>query len=180
MPSLRGPDATISQSARIHPWPTFLIAPPPAPTTLAEEASSGALRLWKTLRKHWGIIASTLILSVGVAVTYNRTAEVAYQATALVEFDPNPIRPLGEKGASLSPNYSSYWDHREFFETQYKLLVSDEVMRRVIQSLGLMSDPEFLPKKTSQNGVPSRRTTLRRCFASASRSSPSRTAASFT
>ena len=128
--------------------------PAPAPTTLAEDASSGALRLWKTLRKHWAIIASTLILSVGVAVTYNRTAEVAYQATALVEFDPNPIRPLGEKGASLSPNYSSYWDHREFFETQYKLLVSDEVMRRVIQSLGLMSDPEFLPKKTSQNGVP--------------------------
>jgi polysaccharide biosynthesis transport protein len=125
----------------------------PAPTTLAEDAASGALRLWKTLRKHWAIILSTLILSVGVAVTYNRTAEVAYQATALVEFDPNPIRPLGEKGANLSPNYSSYWDHREFFETQYKLLVSDEIMRRVIQTLGLMSDPDFLPKKPAKEGA---------------------------
>jgi capsular exopolysaccharide synthesis family protein len=127
--------------------------PSPTATTLAEDAASGALRLWKTFRKHWAIILSTLILSVGIAVTYNRTAEVAYQATALVEFDPNPIRPLGEKGANLSPNYSSYWDHREFFETQYKLLVSDEIMRRVIQTLGLMSDPDFLPKKPAKEGT---------------------------
>jgi len=142
--------------------------PAPTATTLAEDAASGALRLWKTFRKHWAIILSTLILSVGIAVTYNRTAEVAYQATALVEFDPNPIRPLGEKGANLSPNYSSYWDHREFFETQYKLLVSDEIMRRVIQTLGLMSDPDFLPKKAAKEGArPFGVDDLPRCCASA-------------
>ena len=130
-------------------------APPPPQTTLAEDASTGLSSLTRTVRKHWGLILASMILSMGLAVTYNRTSEVAYQATALIEFDPNPIRPLGEKGSSLNPNNATtYWDHKEFYETQYKLLVSDDVLRRLVQTLGLMSDPEFVPAAPQKTGRP--------------------------
>lgn len=39
---------------------------------------------------------------------------------------------------------SSYWYNREYYETQNKVIVSRSVSTRVVEKLGLQSDPSFL------------------------------------
>src|SRR5262249_12424427 len=72
-----------------------------------------------------------------------------YEAAASLIIDATPPRFLdshqgpggGESGSG------SYWDNKEYYETQYKVIQSRAVSERVVEKLGLAHDVAFLGRE---------------------------------
>lgn len=110
----------------------------------------------RTVSKHWAIALTTLLL-VALGVTfYTLGQKKIYQSVATVQFDPNPPRPLGRGvDAVVDMGAGSYWNNREYYETQYKIIRSMRVALAVVAQLNLHNDPYFLkdlPKDATPPG----------------------------
>lgn len=123
---------------------------PTSPTTNPSAASGreplvDLLAVWRPIRKHWLTALSTAALvTVGVGFWTMRQTRI-YEATATVQFDPSPPRPLGGKVESMVELGSgAVWDTREYYETQYQILQSRRVALGVVRELGLNRDHAFL------------------------------------
>lgn len=90
----------------------------------------------------WLILATTLVIGAVVTLWTIRQPRV-YQATATIEYDPNPQRPLGEDVQDVGDPIGSYMASREFFATQNRIIASRSVAERVIRRLGLHEDPTY-------------------------------------
>jgi capsular exopolysaccharide synthesis family protein len=95
-------------------------------------------------------MASCVIFAGGVALLYSKSQPKIYEATTMLEINPHADQPLGEKddGSSLNMGAGLYWDTREYYETEYKIMTSDKVLRTVARDLGLATDAEFLGLKS--------------------------------
>lgn len=116
----------------------------PMPPSAFDAASSltSALRV---ISKYWGVIVACVIFCGGAALSYSRSSPKIYQAQAMLELDPRAAQPLGDKeGGGLDIGAGAYWDSREYYETEYKILTSDRVLRTVVRDLGLASDAAFM------------------------------------
>ncbi len=118
--------------------------------TVFEEAASTLTSALKVLGKHWVTMTACVIFAAGVALVYSKSQPKIYEATTMLEINPRADQPLGEKddGSSLNIGAGVYWDTREYYETEYKILTSDKVLRAVVRDLGLGTDAEFLGLKT--------------------------------
>ncbi|MDC3953836.1 polysaccharide biosynthesis tyrosine autokinase [Polyangium jinanense] len=97
------------------------------------------------VRKYWSTaLAAALVVSL--AATFNTLGQVKiYQAQSTILFDPNPPRPLGQKVENIVDlGAGSFWDNREYYETQYKIIQSMKVATAVVSELGLQHDGSFL------------------------------------
>jgi capsular exopolysaccharide synthesis family protein len=104
--------------------------------------------LVRALRKHWPAIIALTALGAGIGLLYARSSSKVYEATSLVEIDPQATQPLGEKGSDmLNMGAGMFWDTRDYYETQYKLISSDRVLGMAVRELGLIADPEFAPRR---------------------------------
>ncbi|KYF50597.1 protein tyrosine kinase [Sorangium cellulosum] len=120
------------------------------PTTAARNDALGERTIdlvaaWRTVSKHWAIALTTLIV-VALSVTfYTLGQKKIYQSTATLQFDPNPPRPLG-RGVDtvVDMGSGSYWNNREYYETQYKVMRSMRVALAVVAQLNLHNDAYFL------------------------------------
>jgi capsular exopolysaccharide synthesis family protein len=124
-------------------------AEPRAPAKSTQQPDDGTRALFNLLggiRKHWPIVVAATLLAAGVAFLYSKSQPKVYQATSMLEFDPNPVRPLGDKTDPLIA-WTSYFDNQQNFETQFKIITSDSVLTKVVHDLGLASDPAFLGLK---------------------------------
>ena len=64
------------------------------------------------------------------------TSVPVFQASSTVQFDPNPPRPLGKNvEAVVEMGNGSYWNNREYYETQYKVIQSMRVALAVVRDL---------------------------------------------
>jgi len=77
-----------------------------------------------------------------------------YQATATLEYDPNPISPLGSSVEDVSGQVSHFLMSREFFETQNLIIQSRAVAERVVEHLGLADDPTFFGQEPGTGWTP--------------------------
>jgi capsular exopolysaccharide synthesis family protein len=100
----------------------------------------------RALRKSWHFLLASVVLGGAIALLYSKTLPKVYEANALVEFVPDVIRPLGDKDDS-SRFWGMFIDNREYYETQYALITSDLVLGRIVNDMGLRSDPAFLGYK---------------------------------
>ncbi|MBX3228109.1 MAG: polysaccharide biosynthesis tyrosine autokinase [Labilithrix sp.] len=98
---------------------------------------------FRAIAKRWPIVLAFLLLGVGIALGYSKSVPNVYEAATLLEFDPDVIKPLGNKTDPLV-GWSAIWDTREYYETQYRLIQSDRVLSTVARDLGLQNDPDFL------------------------------------
>ncbi|WP_272418553.1 GumC family protein [Polyangium jinanense] len=120
----------------------------PKPAAAVERAPEGALSpavVWQMVRKYWSTaLAAALVVSL--AATFNTLGQVKiYQAQSTILFDPNPPRPLGQKVENIVDlGAGSFWDNREYYETQYKIIQSMKVATAVVSELGLQHDGSFL------------------------------------
>jgi polysaccharide biosynthesis transport protein len=123
--------------------------PPPATVTVFEDAASTLTSALKVLAKHWVTMASCVIFAGGISLLYSKSQPKIYEATTMLEINPHADQPLGEKddGSSLDIGAGMYWDTREYYETQYKIMTSDRVLRNVVRDLALATDPDFLGLK---------------------------------
>lgn len=119
---------------------------PKPPQKQPEDGAQALLTLLAGVRKHWAIVVAALLLASGVALLYSKSQPKIYQAAAMLEFDPNPVRPLGDKTDPMLA-WTSYFDNQQNFETQFKIITTDSVLSKVVHDLGLQSDPAFLGLK---------------------------------
>jgi exopolysaccharide transport family protein len=112
----------------------------------ATENPTGSVDVRKYVRAllvyKWLVLAVTVVVGTLVALYTLRQPKV-YQATTIIEFDPNPPRPLGRDVQDVADPIGGYWLAREFFSTQNLVLGSRAIAERVVRRLGLHEDPTF-------------------------------------
>jgi succinoglycan biosynthesis transport protein ExoP len=93
-------------------------------------------------------LVACVILCAGAALLHSKTQAPIYQAGTLVEITPQPVQPLGDKGAAaLDMGAGIYWDAQEYYQTEYQIIVSNQVLGSVVRDLSLASDFDFLGLK---------------------------------
>lgn len=90
----------------------------------------------------WLILGVTVVVSAVVVFWTLRQPKV-YQATCTVEYDPNPVTPLGSEVEDFANPIGSFWMSREFFATQNRIIASRTVAARVVEQLDLHTNPAF-------------------------------------
>jgi capsular exopolysaccharide synthesis family protein len=104
-------------------------------------------------RYRWWIIATTILVAAIVALLTLRLPKV-YQASVVIEYDPKPVSPLGNSVEGVSTQISHFWMSREFFDTQNLIIKSRAVAERVVERLGLRSDPSFWGQEDNPDWMP--------------------------
>jgi succinoglycan biosynthesis transport protein ExoP len=126
---------------------------PPSTAAFIREATSSFIGVLKAVRKHWPLVAAFLALFGGGALLYSKSSIKIYESASLVEINSSVPQPLGEPGRpALDMGAGMGWDNHEYYETQYKIIVSSRVLSAVVRDLGLNSDPTFV--KTAPGAPP--------------------------
>ena len=105
------------------------------------------------VRYRWWILATTLAVTTLVALWTFQLPKV-YQAVTTLEYDPNPVSPLGSSVEDVGGQVSQFLMSREFFETQNLIIQSRTVAERVVDRLGLANDPGFFGQEDNQDWEP--------------------------
>jgi capsular exopolysaccharide synthesis family protein len=109
------------------------------------EAAINHVVVWRMVRKHWAIALSTAAIIVVAVIFHTLGQKRIYQASATIQFDPHPPRPLGSNvEAVVELGAGSFWDVRDYYETQYKIIQSRRVSKAVVADLGLQHDAGFV------------------------------------
>jgi capsular exopolysaccharide synthesis family protein len=116
----------------------------PAPKLQIEKSAlDGVMSSIRAVRKHWAIVLGLVLVCGAASLAYSKTLPKIYEAQSLLEFDPDVIKPLGNK-ADPMVGWSAVWDTREYYETQYRIMQSDRVLSAVVRDLSLQNDAAFL------------------------------------
>lgn len=111
-----------------------------------EGGSEEGLDIRDYLRVLWTYKWVILLVAAGVTtlvVFWTLRQPKVYQATATIEYDPNPQTPLGREVEDVANPVGSFWMSREFFATQNRIISSRAVSERVVRELELHRDPSF-------------------------------------
>lgn len=96
------------------------------------------------LRRKWLILAF-FALTVSAVTVWSMRQPKVYAAAISVIIDVTAPKFLDKDVQDVSADsYSNYWANREYYETQHKVITSRAVSTRVVEKLGLSSDPAFL------------------------------------
>ncbi len=131
-------------------------APTPPPTSLIEDAAGGIAATARSLLKHWPTVVACVLAGGGLALGYSKVSPKIYQAATTLEIAPKASQPL-DKDFGNPVGAPSYWDTREYYETQYKILLSDHMLGLVVHDLSLRSDPAYGGPATSAGPLPEER-----------------------
>ncbi len=95
-------------------------------------------------RRRWVILA-TLVLALGVVGYRVLRERKVYAASASLIIESTAPKFLDNQVSEVNdPAAGSYWATKEYYETQYKIIVSRAVSARVVEKLGLARDAKFL------------------------------------
>ncbi len=75
-----------------------------------------------------------------------------YRSSAMLRLEPNPPKPLGQR-VELITTSSDYWNRKEFYESEFRVMRSMRVATAVVRTLGLNADPGFLRVKPREVGT---------------------------
>ena len=89
---------------------------------------------WQILvRRRWLIYTSVLVATVA-AVVASFIATPTYRATCTVSIERSGVRLLKQDLASSEP---SWLDYQNFYNTQYRIIESDRVLKEAVEILNL-------------------------------------------
>src|SRR5256885_138703 len=116
----------------------------PPPPTAKPDADGGldVRALVAGIVKHWPIVAALALFATGAALLWSKSRPRIYQATAMLEFDPNPVRPIGNQ-QDPTTSWMFYLDSQEMYQTQFTIITSDTVMGQAVRNAGLQANPRF-------------------------------------
>jgi capsular exopolysaccharide synthesis family protein len=116
---------------------------PPAENAGSTDESGVDIRaLLAGVVKHWPIVGALVVLAAGVALLWSKSRPRVYQASAMLEFDPNPVRPMGNQ-QDPSTSWMFYLDSQEMYQTQFAIVTSDTVLAKAVRDIGLQTNPKF-------------------------------------
>ncbi len=99
----------------------------------------------RVLWKHRAVVLAGIAVALCIDALWVLRQPKIYAATAMVQFEPNPPRPLGRQVEDVDTSgVGSYWNIREYYETQYRVMRSRGVAEGVVRRLGLQHDPDFM------------------------------------
>ncbi len=120
--------------------------PPPGytPPFIEEEREVNLRDYWKVIRKRrWTIIAFFLIVFISTAImTY--TMRPIFRGTTTIQ-----INTENPQIVDFKEIFAVNTMDLDYYQTQYKILESRSLAKRVVQSLNLPEHPEFLPQPPS-------------------------------
>ena len=93
-------------------------------------------------RKWWTIGTLALVMATVVLVTQRQPR--IYRASSSVIIEASPPRVLSGVKDVVELGSSNYWALRDYFQTQYKVIIGMDVCSRVVEKLGLDQEPEYL------------------------------------
>jgi capsular exopolysaccharide synthesis family protein len=113
----------------------------PEPTTFVDFM----VYLRVLVRRRW-LILLTIAVTVSAAGLYTLRQPKMYQATASLIIDSSAPRFLDNTQVPevVDTGTGTWWYNKEHYETQYKVIVSRAVSKRVVEKLGLDTDLAFL------------------------------------
>jgi polysaccharide biosynthesis transport protein len=103
-------------------------------------------KLWLAVRNHKRLIAATVLISLLAATVFMLVATPQYTAVTQILIDPSDLRAV-ENGLTSNNQLSDV--AVILVESQVRVLTSDNVLRRVIASERLDTDPKFGKGPTS-------------------------------
>lgn len=96
------------------------------------------------MRRRW-VVLGVLAAIVALVGVYTLRQPRLYEARTSVIIDANPPRVLDKAVEEVvDQGTGSYWYNKEYYQTQYKVVVSRAVAQRVVDKLGLQNDESFL------------------------------------
>ncbi|MBP9113382.1 MAG: hypothetical protein KBF88_11285, partial [Polyangiaceae bacterium] len=96
------------------------------------------------VRKHWPFLVASVLVAGIVSILYSKSQTRIYQAQATIEIDPNVNSPLnGDKSNANAALGLDYFDNREYFETQLRLVTTSKVLETAATNAGLLGDYKF-------------------------------------
>lgn len=101
----------------------------------------------RLLRKHGSLVAACVLAVTAVAFFWTLGQARIYRSEALLRLDPNAPKPLGNR-VELISDQTSWWNRREFYETELRVVRSTRVSAATVRQLGLQADAGFLGVKT--------------------------------
>ena len=93
---------------------------------------------FRIIRQQWLLIAMTTLLSMLAAFAYVMTATTKYTASSKILINPQPKRVFGSDYIPQDGNTNQI-----LIESQTRVIASDAVLARVVESEKLINDPEF-------------------------------------
>lgn len=134
---------TLDDMRQISSGEPYQLPPPPGYTQFVpqEEKEVNLRDYWRVIRKRqWMILAFFLIVVVTAAVA-TFTTRPTYRGTATIQINKENPQILDFKEILAVNPFDM-----DYYQTQYKILESRTLARRVIQNLKLTEHPEFLPE----------------------------------
>jgi capsular exopolysaccharide synthesis family protein len=96
------------------------------------------------LRRKWLILLLFALCTAGATLYTTRQPKVYASQISLI-IDPKEPRFLDNQIQDVNTEAGSYyWANKEYLETQYRIIQSRAVAQRVVEKLGLATDPQFL------------------------------------
>lgn len=127
---------------------------PEAGADLGEDSVSKQLRTyWFVVRKRWPAALLVFAIAVGAAFLWTLRQTKIYAATCSVMIDPMAPQVLNGVKDVVELGTGSYWANKEFYETQYRVISSLQVGRRVADKLGLAANPDFSKVSSTDDGM---------------------------
>lgn len=119
------------------------------PVDFAQEEELDLGKYWKVIRKHlWGILGLAVSVTV-LALLILLSMTPIYRATATLI-----IEPKQQKVVSVEELYGVDTGKAEYFQTQFEILKSRSLAKKVIQALNLAAHPEFnKPKEEGKESI---------------------------
>ncbi|HEV8383777.1 MAG TPA: polysaccharide biosynthesis tyrosine autokinase [Candidatus Acidoferrales bacterium] len=114
-------------------------APAPVPT-IEMEAAPDLLAYWSVLRKRRWMVLTVFVIFVGIVLLGTLKQKPVFRSRGLIEIQKENPEILTVKEMFELENVSD-----SYLESQYKILESDTLARRVIAQLGLEQREEFNP-----------------------------------
>ena len=102
------------------------------------------------LHRKWVILGvAALVLALVAARTLRERKVYTASVTLIIELQAPKV--LGDQVQDVAESSASFWQTKEFFETQFRILKSHAVAERVVRKLSLDRDEKFLGTKDFRN-----------------------------
>lgn len=98
----------------------------------------------RTVRRRWPVGAVLAVAVVGGTAAWTYRQPKIYEATCAIVIETMAPQVLQGVKEAVELGTGSMWATREFYETQFRIMRSTEVMQRVIERLRLQHDKDFV------------------------------------
>ncbi len=102
----------------------------------------------RLLLAKWPWIVGAMVVGLGIGVARYAVSPKLYQASTRLQIEPRTVVSVSK---DRNP-WLDQWTNMKYFPTQYRLLRSRGLAERVIDDLGLATDPKFVGGRATADG----------------------------